>query len=721
MNPYPYPAVIENDEDYYRKDDLHIERILHAPLAVVLGLRRVGKSSFLNKCHRHLSKHLPGARGYMFTLQRGIRELRDELQSLFGLDPAPHDDRELLDAVSKHLDGTFVLMLDELECSVGSGLLESLLSWRYRDERIRLVLTTTPGVYDDLSDEEIPGARLLREHAVTHEIRPLLDNEAVSFLRRDQSPGTSPLSDAQIAQVLERYSRMPIELAAVADYVQRGIDLDQPGELMQLYDELLNLELYRNVEQHLRSGAVQALGKLQETIHDPDIMNLDLAAPEVCGSELLRLELDGLLLRNAEGRLRWASPFLLLALHSAQEQKRRVISASLAKPARFDKVVIHHISDLHFGPAQIPLDRYRPVQQRGETMKIKLYREYLEMMEERGLEDTLPHFILISGDLTTTGSATEMKEALEFVQGLEGFLREVPGISKDQQIIVVPGNHDLDWRHADLEMPAKERNSLEKKFSQFQLAFDRYINPFREEAGLYVPSANIIFYTFNSALYCGEPIPLPQAAGGKTASEFLKFAQREQAAHQELAKLSSAQESGNEELAARAWEEIAKIIRIDSGYVDEDDLRAFNRWVGKCRHDRSRPQARHALGIAVCHHNVDYFPNQEWGTYDFVNAYQFKEYLLEGDFRVVLHGHQHRPMVFSQTYGKYFKQARALFAVGVGSLGALPHEANGFNVLVVDRPEKNDQSWSLELREFPLGELSPSRALPIRLPYGENG
>src|SRR5687768_2444529 len=82
--------------------------------------------------------------------------------------------------------------------------------------------------------------------------------------------------------------------------------------------------------------------------------------------------------------------------------------------------VIAHISDLHFGRAQNPVASAALLQDL--------------------VENTQPDFVIATGDLSHTGSKSELLSAKSFLASIK---THIQAKGKSSSYIVIPGNHDL--------------------------------------------------------------------------------------------------------------------------------------------------------------------------------------------------------------------------------------------------------------------------------------
>jgi len=103
------------------------------------------------------------------------------------------------------------------------------------------------------------------------------------------------------------------------------------------------------------------------------------------------------------------------------------------------KINICHLSDLHFGT-------YENKSFPAVDDSFSLTDSLIEFISTNFREEKKPHFLLISGDLTSISDKSEYREFLEFV---DSFIDEkcfakcyFDKYSEKDRTIVVPGNHD---------------------------------------------------------------------------------------------------------------------------------------------------------------------------------------------------------------------------------------------------------------------------------------
>jgi Icc-related predicted phosphoesterase len=340
---------------------------------------------------------------------------------------------------------------------------------------------------------------------------------------------------------------------------------------------------------------------------------------------------------------------------------------------------ILHLSDIHL----------------GTIAQARTYRSQLEADLKRELCVEQLDVLVISGDIANRSMPSEYEAAFELVNGL--MVRF--GLSP-RQVVIVPGNHDLNWAlskkaykfvHED-ELPdplpeggyipagdvgglLRDDRSYQKRFRNFSQHFYEklydgmaYPDDYAKQARLYLyPDVRLLFLALNSSWEIDHHTPHRQRSGI------------------------------NSEALAYALDQL-----MDRGYED---------W----------------LKIAVWHHPVT-------GP-EVMKRVGFLEQLVVNGFRICMHGHIHEAI---EGYHKYDGR-RGLRIIGAGTFGAPLRDQPGiplqYNLLVWDqeqqvitvktrRKEKPDGAWMADARwgdrnnpvawyEIPLATTSQDIAPPV--------
>ncbi len=310
-----------------------------------------------------------------------------------------------------------------------------------------------------------------------------------------------------------------------------------------------------------------------------------------------------------------------------------------------------HLSDIHL----------------GTPSGARKYRAQLETDLKRELKVNRLEYLVISGDVANFSTKEEYHAAFELVDGL------VKRFGLDSsRVVVVPGNHDLNWDLAEEAYPFVSRRKLPERLPE-----GRYIQA--GKAGALVRNEDLYrqrFAHFNAhfyrKVYGGREYPLDYAEQGilhECPDERLLFLALNSA--WEIDHHYTERASINMDALARALDRLQ-----DSKYDD---------W----------------LKIAVWHHPV---------TGPEMMNDEFLQLLTIHGFQICMHGHIHEAI---ESYHKYDAN-RGLYIVGAGTFGAptreqVPGIPLQYNLLTLNpkactvtvetrKREKPDGAWSADAR-----------------------
>lgn len=308
---------------------------------------------------------------------------------------------------------------------------------------------------------------------------------------------------------------------------------------------------------------------------------------------------------------------------------------------------ILHISDIHAGHGELRDEDGKSSIPNAERQRLlERLSRYLRALDKK------PDFVVISGDITIQGRVDGYKRVREWVIELqnEGVLPE------SDRIIIVPGNHDVTRlkRFGDDETI---------RFHEFWLNFGKLLphayipghdpepDPVKhaklikkfglsggiqcsQKAGEVVLTASlpflidmdrkILIYGFNSAHGCGAPL--------SPDSEILKS----------LSKLKS-RGADVEVIADQVEQRYLDSLIVDAGMLTDNQLQIFNKWMDYFERSIGKKFGEFTK-IATLHHHIGHLWRQQLELKVFestVDAPQFKQYLIERGFDMVLHGHKH--------------------------------------------------------------------------------
>lgn len=305
-----------------------------------------------------------------------------------------------------------------------------------------------------------------------------------------------------------------------------------------------------------------------------------------------------------------------------------VLADHFAPPVR-----IHHISDLHFGPnTAVTVDAkdksefgQKMAQAAGQGPVRDDYLDWLDQLDPH----SRPHLVVVSGDIAEGGpdplqQLEELEQGRAWLDRLFARLAPHPALGPaDPRILLVPGNHDVDWSATDGSAGERRRHlPFARVFDGKGWPFPRLEHPAtdREPAHQHYRSVGIAFALLGS----------PELGGSK---------------HE-------------------------KFGRLDPGLVHDEDIQRL----------RSDEWKHELVRIAVVHHPLS--TNQSIATE--ISAYaglsnggQVMAALLEKGFSLLLHGH---------THANHLELREKVILAGAGTLGSRgPYERHGFNEILVYR------------------------------------
>lgn len=294
-----------------------------------------------------------------------------------------------------------------------------------------------------------------------------------------------------------------------------------------------------------------------------------------------------------------------------------------------------HLSDPHLGdvsPGQL-LDDDKEVFEGQPDLETTqdVFKRTLRALGRFVEANGKPDVVVVSGDLAYRADATGFAAFAELLEERSDILP-----SDRSRIVVVPGNHDVDWDEAPGTLPRYERflGATRGEGCTTPLLdgvdFNAETGTLFPEAGLHphvVSTAELLVVPLNSSNYCGM-------------STAPRDAMSLDAWHEALEPTGAARDDLMDELERLRRHDIARISRrqIDAlgQYFDDHGV------------PRDRSAGDERTRIAVLHHQLlPVSTREERKPFESIaNLGLVRETLREYDFDVVLHGHKHESSIY---------------------------------------------------------------------------
>ncbi|HXU31238.1 MAG TPA: metallophosphoesterase [Thermoanaerobaculia bacterium] len=161
--------------------------------------------------------------------------------------------------------------------------------------------------------------------------------------------------------------------------------------------------------------------------------------------------------------------------------------------------VILHISDIHWGANPADRDSYDGYASTFKALKRDIEQRYKELGIPR------PNFLVVSGDVTDKGQIENYVQAETLLLSL---IKLLDIDDPDNQVVIVPGNHDVNRPISELSFEAPDKKPLYNyRFGPFKEFFERFYPQRRfllQDKKMFqiydaVASRNLLVLGFNSA------------------------------------------------------------------------------------------------------------------------------------------------------------------------------------------------------------------------------
>lgn len=337
------------------------------------------------------------------------------------------------------------------------------------------------------------------------------------------------------------------------------------------------------------------------------------------------------------------------------------------------KFNICHISDLHFG-----LFENKSYESVDDSFRV--INSFIEFLSTDFYEEEKPHFLLISGDIT---SISDDSEYSDFIQFIEDFLSEnclsrclFNKYSEKDRIIITPGNHDTIRQLKDSskfgsdKLNSFKNNIADKDFNtplgdNKEICYE--INE-REKKRLknscpipcslfYYPEYNILFSALVSCYFSHKFNPKVIELYKRYKDEGLK-----------------------KEIIEQFKKDIENIIYEDYGHFPQLYRRKVRRTLIDFKTDReiSNEKYKNILKLAISHHHVIPLDSKHIQT---EGAYEMRKCLGSSGVLSILHGHLH-DVIDERYLPKEWCNASSFFPCGTIS-GHCQNAVNKFNMIEV--------------------------------------
>ena len=385
-------------------------------------------------------------------------------------------------------------------------------------------------------------------------------------------------------------------------------------------------------------------------------------------------------------------------------------------------ITILHLSDIHAGAGEFKdedIKDYLPSAERDKM--VERLSQYVEALPKK------PDYVVVSGDMTLKGDPKGLESVSDWLIGMSetGFLPPL------ERIIVTPGNHDPTQGIPD----GSDRDR--KRYQNFYRAFGSIFphahipgwDPELDSKSPQFPSGksflggvtitgpagkttvaanqpfildldnDVLIFAFNSSLGCGVYTDPPYF------EPIWKFLNQRRKAKPNKAKQIS---------------ELMKLLRqstlVDAGLIGPRQLRYFAGLMNRMSTEL-KDHWQKLTKIAVLHHHVSHLWEQQLEVKRFetvIDAHELKQYLIEEEFDLVLHGHKHTnnisldgsliPVSKSQVY-------HPLCIVSGGTVGGPPRTGHRQTFKLIELQGDTGPRSEVVIREVPLKQTAAPRRI----------
>ena len=319
-------------------------------------------------------------------------------------------------------------------------------------------------------------------------------------------------------------------------------------------------------------------------------------------------------------------------------------------------LLIHHLSDIHIGKDHYEaINRYQNIVSKDEKPRnLDLYLRHL-----RDHPDNLPDLIIISGDLTSDASPDDMRKAEDYIRDIKKILeKRKPYWRRNKEypyILMVPGNHDLDWSKGSNEEKIERYAQMAQRLSDEGVLSAKYLS---EDLPVYCDfgdDCNLFVYLLNSTSLGGVKDPKIDLIYRYISEPY------------NSGRPQPKNESGDD--FNSALESLKEGTRIDPGYISPKDLRQMEKVL---KEFNEKNKSKNRLKVAVMHHNLSSVPTDDIEKFDaIINIGEVKNSLRNCCFDIVFHGHRHHThSCHDRDLAQKQGQAHGMYILGGDTLGS---------------------------------------------------
>jgi hypothetical protein len=364
------------------------------------------------------------------------------------------------------------------------------------------------------------------------------------------------------------------------------------------------------------------------------------------------------------------------------------MSSPQRAPSEGQRLIIHHLSDLHFEPDP----------QSREHMALINYAGYLNGLPQ----EKRPNLVVITGDLTHTGEMHDLRTVATILR------TDFPTWAGElaRRIFVVPGPRDVNWEGTGI--PGFE--TFYEVFADFGLPTRVHGMPHRPAAD--VPGLPFVAYPVDT---CYTPESLPEQVRNELHTHGDRYHEFRRQYRDFKGRPSSSgvfpwqrgADKADRGALRESYLELTEdnpVTVLDAGIVDPEDLEAFRPWADALGRTAQAGGAWDPLKILITHHPLQVYPRPDTGAAAQRRAmpdvkWRFGDMVTaarNAGFHLALHGHIHKPQVLSDlSILEGADTLHPLRQIGAGSLG----DHGMFNeIRAVYLEEDNQRHWWLEIR-----------------------